>query len=570
MVTADNRSRNPHPKPLGSLSVITWSDGQTWGDRPSETYLQSLTRHRRQKPDEIFLDFDGLTVTYEMLDTRSTKMANALAKLGVEKGHTVVALLDNSEDMMLAFCAVNKLGAIWVPINTAYRGEFLRHQVADSEAPLAICESQYLDTMLAIIAELPKLERILVRNWGGDLETDVALASLDSVRGDDPTPPATPVEPEDISCLLYTSGTTGPSKACMISHNYMCSVGRRRNVSVPPVHGEVTWSCLPLFHSAALGSIFIANLLAGERVAIGSRFSVSSFWDEIERSQAKSAVILASMLPLVAHAPDTPAMLRCRGQLRVVTGVPLTAADRQIWLERFGVQYLNSFAYGQTEANFVSLLPFGEPIPPLDSMGPPSEDFDVMVMGEDHRPTPLGTAGELVVRPRHPGTIFSGYWHRPNDTIKAMEDLWWHTGDFVRMDGNGYLYFVDRKKDYLRSRGENISSFEVESAVMKHPAIAEVAFHAISGHVGTEDEIKATVILRLDAVITERELFLWARENLPYFAVPRYIEFRNSLPKTPVGRVQKHELRAEGKTETTWDAFAEGLEIRRKKPSSTI
>jgi crotonobetaine/carnitine-CoA ligase len=352
----------------------------------------------------------------------------------------------------------------------------------------------------------------------------------------------------------------------MISHNYMCSVGRRRNVSVPPVRGEVTWSCLPLFHSAALGSIFIANILAGERVAIGSRFSVSGFWDEIERSQAKSAVILASMLPLVAHAPDTPAMLRCRGQLRVVTGVPLTAADRGIWQERFGVQYLNSFAYGQTEANFVSLLPYGEPIPPLSSMGPPSEDFDVMVVDDNGRPTLLGTAGELVVRPRHPGMIFSGYWRRPDDTVKAMKDLWWHTGDVVRMDESGYLYFVDRKKDYLRSRGENISSFEVESAVLKHPAVAEVAFHAIDGEAGAEDEIKATVIMTASAMISERELFLWIKENLPYFAVPRYIEFRHSLPKTPIGRIQKHELRAAGKTETTWDAFADGLVIRRKKP----
>jgi crotonobetaine/carnitine-CoA ligase len=531
--------------------------------------LQSLTRHRREQPDEVFLDFDGQTVTYEMLDTRSTRMANALAQLGVQKGQTVVAVLDNSEDMMLTFCAVNKLGAIWVPINTAYRGEFLRHQVADCGAALAICESAYLDNLLALVEDLPGLERILVRNLSATYESRVTVASFESIRGDNAKPPAVLVEPEDICCLLYTSGTTGPSKACMISHSYMCSVGRRRNVSVPPVRGEITWSCLPLFHSAALGSIFIANLLVGERVAIGARFSVTNFWNEIERSQAKSAVILASMLPLVAHAPDSPAMSRCRGQLRVVTGVPLTAADRKIWQERFGVQYLNSFAYGQTEANFVSLLPFGDPIPPLSSMGPPSEDFDVMVIGDDQRPTPLGTPGELLVRPRQPGMIFSGYWGRPEDTVKGMRDLWWHTGDVVRMDEEGYLYFVDRKKDCLRSRGENISSFEVESAVLKHPAVAEVAFHAVAGAIGTEDEIKATVILRSDATLSERELFIWITDNLPYFAVPRYIEFRPSLPKTPIGRVQKHELRAAGKTATTWDAFAEGLDTRRKKSAGT-
>jgi len=217
--------------------------------------------------------------------------------------------------------------------------------------------------------------------------------------------------------------------------------------------------------------------------------------------------------------------------------------------------------HGQTEANLATLLPWGESIPPLDSMGPPSEDFDAMVADDDDRPVALGQAGELLLRPRQPGVIFSGYWRRPEATLKAMSGLWWHTGDFVRMDRDGFLYFVDRKKDYLRARGENISSFEVESAVMRHPQVAEVAFHAI----GLEDEIKATVILQPGSLLSEQELFHWAEAELPYFAVPRFIEFRDALPKTPTGRVQKNELRAEGKTAATWDAQAAGLEIRRRR-----
>jgi crotonobetaine/carnitine-CoA ligase len=310
----------------------------------------------------------------------------------------------------------------------------------------------------------------------------------------------------------------------------------------------------------------IANLLAGERTAIAARFSVSGFWDEIERSEATSAILLASMLPLIAHAPDTAATLRCRKQLRVVTGVPLSATDRKIWQERFGVAYMNTYAYGQTEANLVSLLPWGAPLPPMDSMGPPSEDFDVMVADSDRRPVPIAEVGELLVRPRQPGVIFSGYWGRPQDTLNAMTDGWWHTGDYVRMDEQGYLYFVDRKKDYLRSRGENISSFEVESAMMTHPAVAEVAFHTVSAEAGMEEEIKATVVLRSAGEVSERELFEWALQNLPYFAVPRFVELRRELPKTPTGKVRKHELRAEGRTGRTWDAHAAGLQVRRGQP----
>ena len=161
--------------------------------------------------------------------------------------------------------------------------------------------------------------------------------------------------------------------------------------------------------------------------------------------------------------------------------------------------------------------------------------------------------------------MFSGYWRRPEDTLRAMRDMWWHTGDFVRMDEEGYLYFVDRKKDYLRSRGENISSFEVESALMTHPAVAEAACFAIPAEQDKEEHVKAAIVLAEGQAIGERALFEWARDNLPYFAVPRYIEFIAGLPKTPTGRVQKHELRALGVTATTWDSVAENLEIRRPK-----
>lgn len=551
----------------GGISQFVWKDDVVWGEVPLQSHVAVLARHARERPDSLFLDFEGETLTFAQLQDRATAMAHALADLGVAAGASVAVVMDNSADQVVSLFAVNLLGAIWVPVNTAYRGEFLRHQLADSRAVLAICDAGLLDDLLHVAPGIPDLARILVRgaDTGALPAACIPVEPLDRHRGADLTPIVSEIDPRDISCLIYTSGTTGPSKGCMVSHAYLCSIGRRRNLSVEPWPGMIAWSCLPLFHIASLAAVLISTLLAGERASIARHFSVSGFWKEIERSGADSAVLLATMLPLVAHMPDCPEMARCKGQLKVITGVPMTQEDRRIWRERFGVAYVNTHAYGQTEANLVTFLPWGEPEPPAGSMGPPSRDFDMMVVDDEGVPVPLDTAGELVLRPRQPGAMFSGYWQRAEDTVAASRDLWWRTGDVVRMDAGGYLYFVDRKKDYLRSRGENISSHEVESAVGVHPEIAEVAFHSVPAEEGVEEQLKATVVLAAAASCDERALFDWMRGALPYFAVPRFIELRERLPKTPTGKVQKQDLRMEGVTASTWDSLAHGLEIRRPR-----
>lgn len=533
-----------------------------------ETYLDSLRRWATEKPEAVFLDFEGKLITFGELDALSTRFGNALRALGVQRGDRVATIMDNSDDAIVAFFGINKIGAIWVPVNTAYRGEFLRHQMTDSGASIAVCDACYLENLLAVADQLPDLRRVLLRDGMPPAGAAIPISPLDEHRGGDDSPIDLIISPQDIACLMYTSGTTGPSKGCILSHAYFCSTARQRNRCIVPFSGIVTWSCLPLFHTAATSTVLLANILAGERIAMAARFSVSTFWDEVEQSGATSITLLASMLSLIAHAPDTPAMLRCKGQVKVLTGVPLSAADRAIWENRFGVEYIMSFGYGQTEANMITFLPWRAPQPPADSMGPAAAEFEVMVADDRTRPVPIGQTGELIVRPTVPHAMFSGYWGRPADTLRAMGGMWWHTGDLVRLDAAGYLYFVDRKKDYLRSRGENISSFEVESAILKHADIAEVACHAIPAQPGREEELKTTAVLHASATLNERGLFEWMMETLPYFAVARYIEFRDSLPKTPTGKVQKEVLRAEGRTAATWDCEAEGLRVRRPPPAA--
>ena len=530
-----------------------------------DTVLNALDRAVADAPDHVFLDFEGDTYTVSDVANLSLRFAHELRALGVEPGQTVVTILDNSIDQVVSWLAVNRLGAIWVPLNTAYKGEFLRHQIEDSSAGIVICESAYLANLADVSRALPKLRLILRRGPEVPVQPECAVSiwSLDQHRGTDETPIPSHARPSDLSMLIYTSGTTGPSKGCMISHNYICHMAGQAIRSIPPTESDVVFTPLPMFHAAALDTI-LGGLLSRTTVAVASRFSLSGFWPEIKRSGATIARLMASMLPLIAHAPDSESMHRCRGQLRAVVGGPFPAQVRTIWHERFGTSFTSAHQYGLTEGCRLSTVSIDDDPMPDDSVGRIDVDcYEVVVLDDDDNILPEGEQGEIAFRPRKPDVMFSGYWKRPEDTAATWRNLWMHTGDYGRIR-DGILFFVDRKKDYVRSRGENISSFEVEKAFLAHPAIAEVAAHAAGDGV-SEDQLKITVVLRNDVSLSEADLCHWALDHVPYFAVPRYIEFRHELPVTPTRKVEKFTLRQQGVTSTTWDRDAAGIQIRRAR-----
>lgn len=523
-----------------------------------------LSRAVAAVPDEPFLDFEGRMYSFRDVDEQSSFFAQAMVDLGVTRGSTVATMLETSIESIVTWLGVNKAGAVWVPLNTAYRGEFLRHQLADSLAEVMVCDAAYLDAVLDVVPQLPGLRVILCH---GEIPADVTAETvrvlpLSEHRGSRALPDIQ-VLPADLSMLIFTSGTTGPSKGCMVSQNYICSQGLQCNDAVPPEPGEVMYTCLPLFHVSALSQI-IAALAVKTRIAISPRFSVSRFWAEIERSGARNALVMGSIFPLLAHAAETPEMLRCHGQLRVVTGVPVTAEVREIWKTRFGVEHINSFGYGLTEGARLALHRYRGPehLPPMDSCGELATDrFEVVVLDDADRILPDGEVGEIAFRPKQPHVMFEGYWQRPEDTARVQRNLWMHSGDLGRIE-NGVLFFVDRKKDYLRNRGENISSFEIERAFLQHPELAEVAVHEVGAGVA-EDRMKVTAVLIEGSELTEEQLCRWALDRVPYFAIPRYIEFRTNLPRTATSKVQKFQLREEGATETTWDREVAGITVRR-------
>ena len=264
------------------------------------------------------------------------------------------------------------------------------------------------------------------------------------------------------------------------------------------------------------------------------------------------------MATLIAEAPDTEVSKRCYGQVRKVGAAPFPPDMVQKWRDRFGVPAEGSGGYGMTEAATISSLGPGEKPGPPGSSGKVGRDFDVRIVDDNDNELPPGTAGEIVARPNRPNIMFQGYWNRPEATVQAWRNLWFHTGDIGRIDEEGWLYFVDRKKDYIRRRGENISTFEMEAVFCEHPAIQDVAVHAVLSALG-EDEVKVTAVLKPGSRLTEEELCRWSIERLPRFAVPLYIEFRDDLPRSATGKVLKEQLRGEGATPTTWDREGAGI-----------
>jgi crotonobetaine/carnitine-CoA ligase len=535
--------------------MTTWSPGE------QTTVLMELDKAlARSGPNFEFIDFSGEKYTLGYLDAQSTSLAHGLRAAGAKHGECVVSVLDNCIEQILLLFACAKIGAIHVPLNTAYKGEYLRHQASDADGAVLVAEKEYVERLIAVEAGLPNARVLFVKGEMPAVSADkLELRPLESAYV--PTEDATGFTPapSDLAMLIYTAGTTGLSKGCMISHNYVCNMARQLMKAQKYTPADVIWTPLPGFHFNQYTATVMPALMSGAKAAVYPRFSVSRFWPEIERTGATVTQILSSMIRLIAEAAPNEAQQRCVGQLRVAAGAPFPPELQEVWRERFKPQYVRGPAgYGLTECAIVTSISIDETQPGKAS-GHHNDDFDVRIVDDNDNEVPAGTPGEIIVRPKHPHVMFEGYWKRPAETMKVLRNFWFHTGDIGMFDEDGFFFFLDRKKDYLRRRGENISSMEVEGVFSLHPEVREVAVHAVLADM--EDDVKVTLVLIEGASLTEEALCRWSVENLPYFAVPRFIEFRSELPKNPVGRVLKYELRDQGITEATWDRDKSEVEL---------
>ena len=551
-----------------------------WTSEEQSTILDLFERRVAADPDGEYLDIGGVKLSARDVMQSAGRFGGALAALGTEQHDRVATLIENSPSALLSWAGTTCSGRISVPINTAYKGDYLSHQLTDSGSRVLVVAAGLFPRVAAIIDRVPALEHVVVVDDAGDedgtqvvpADTPPGLGRVSVHRWGDlmsgpGSLPGVRIRPADLATFIYTGGTTGLSKGCMLSHNYHEALARQIGICWRRTADDVVWTPLPMYHFNALATAIVGALVYGGRAAIYRRFSVSQFWPEMNRTGATITSTLGTMAYLLAHDIDRPEMPNSGGSeanrsLRLLGAAPLPVEVDWVIRDRFSLETFSG-AYGVTEASLISWQPPGVENRPNAAGVANDQYFDVRIFDDHDHEVPAGTDGEIVIRPKRPHVMFEGYWGRPDETVAASRNFWYHTGDIGRVDDDGFLYFVDRKADYLRRRGENIASYEVERILMGHGALADVAVHAVPSPL-TEDDLKITATVKEGATVTEEELFRWCIDRLPYFALPRYIEFRAVLPRSPVGRVLKRELRTEGVTDSTWDVEAAGITYERR------
>ncbi len=538
-----------------------------WRSGSQSTIPELLMRRLEADADGPYLDVCGDTVTAAELVDVSARLASSLRSMGVSQGDRVATLIENSIEAVYAWWGIILAGAIAVPVNTAYKGEYLRHQLADSGSKVVIVAKEFLDRLEAVAGTIESVQHVVIISDVASAIAGTATSMWSELLTSDAKLPKITTKPSDLGTFIYTGGTTGLSKGCMLSHNYHEALTRQIGICWERTAEDVVWTPLPMFHFNAITTAVIGPLVFGGRSAIYRRFSVSNFWPEMNRVGATITSTLGTMAYLLAHDVDRPEMPRsgapeANTTLRLLGAAPMPVEVDDIMKNRFGLTTFSA-AYGVTEASLISWQPPGGYNKPNAAGVINDEYFDVRIFDDEDNEVPRGDRGEIVIRPKRPEVMFAGYWGRPEVTVETSRNWWYHTGDIGIVDEDSFLFFVDRKADYLRRRGENIASFEVESIIMGHGQIADVAVHAVPSPL-TEDDLKITATRVEGATVSEEELFLWCVEQLPYFALPRYIEFRADLPRSPVGRVLKRELRDEGVTAATWDLDQSGVVFEKR------
>jgi crotonobetaine/carnitine-CoA ligase len=506
--------------------------------------------------------------SFKEVNTLANKIANGLIQLGIKKGDRVAVLLPNSADYILIWFGILKAGGIMAPVNTAYKMDFLRYIIDNSDSRILFAAEEYLERIAPIQDNIPQVEKLVVWNQNYKDVQEARTMSKPLVSYKEFLDSSTSEEPEvdtkfiDIARLMYTSGTTGRSKGVAKSHaaDYYSARGYAEMLELN--NKDILFTCLPLFHSNAQVLCVYPALITGARVAIYERFSGSQFWKWIRESGATVFNSLGAMSYFLWGQPRVPEEKEHKVRLALISPAPHDMLEE--FLKRFNIKILEG--YGLTETGVVTYMPSDQPFR-IGSCGKEAPGYEVKITDpETDEELPRGRVGEIVVRPRIPNIMLYHYHKMPEKTVEDFRNFWFHTGDAGRMDKNGYVYFVDRVKDYIRRRGENISSFEVERIVCQHPGVAEAAALGIRAGEGkfAEDEVMILVVKKSNYEdLRHEDIIQHCEERMPYFMVPRFIRFVSSFPKTPTERVQKHILKEQGVTTDTWDREKARYKIKR-------
>ena len=514
-----------------------------------------IDRYAAQHPDKEFIRFeDGQRWTWAQAREIGLRTAAALQARGVTPGDTVLAWLPNNASIVRIWLGANYAGAIFVPINQSYRGRLLEHVLNTSRAKVMICHPQLAERLTDI--NLAHLTHVIVEGQTADNVRLAVKVEPDSVL-DQPGEPDRAYEPQlwDIQAIIFTSGTTGPSKAVQVTYLHLFATAQ---ATYGYINGSDTMMInLPMYHVGGTAS-FMSAVSVGASISLYDGFNTREFWNQVRASNASvvSGLIGAMTVFLSKNEPkpddaDNP--------LRMVTLMPINA-DTVALGKRYGFSHLSGF--NMTELSGPLITNINETVD--RSLGKPRVGVQCRIVDDHDMEVPVGTIGEFICRSDRMWDQFTGYYGNPEATAQALRNGWFHSGDLMYRDGDNNFFFVDRKKDSIRRRGENISSLEVEMEIASFPAVREVAAYAVASPAG-EDEVMIAVAPKPGDTIDPVALIKYLTPRMAHFMVPRYVRIEAELPKTPTNKIQKSDLRAQGITADTWDREAAGMMLKREK-----
>lgn len=515
-----------------------------------------LDKAYRDCPERIFALFeDNTEISYAGLYHQTRQMAAALQKLGVKQGDRVLVWLPNGRPMLLAWFAINYMGATFVPINTSYRGPLLTHVITNAAATLMVAHTQLIPRLADI--ETTQLQTVVsIGDYASDPIGGLKILAETALKAsEDELQPIAEVMPWDIHSIIYTSGTTGPSKGVLSTycHHYtIATVGYGFMNS-----DDRMLVNMPLFHVSGTGAVFCA-LIRQSSIALFDAFDSKQLWNQIREKQATLvSAFVGSMAQFLEKAPPLPN--DADNPLRMTLLVPIS--DTIISLsKRYDFDYVSGF--GMSELPVVLVTEVNSRVP--GNCGKPRSGVEVRLVDENDNEVAPGEVGELIARSDVPWSITPGYNAMPQASLEAWRNGWFHTGDLFRQDANGNYFYIDRRKDSIRRRGENISSQEVENVVLTYPEINDAAAVAVPSE-ESEDEVLLVITNNPGEQVDPLALFEFLRPRLAHFMLPRYIRTVDALPLTPTNKVQKNILRDEGVTADTWDREKAGVVVKREK-----
>lgn len=509
-----------------------------------------LRRQAQRIGGRVFTVCGNETITYADADQRAERVAAAFHTLGIAKGERVALLLHNRIEYLDLWFGLSRIGAIQLPLNTAYKGLQLLHTLKRAPVSVVVVEDALLPELEAVIDQIHDVKTLIVLGNAKPRCKRNYLFYNDILYSPASMPPSIAVSGADTGAIMNTSGTTGPSKGVRLSHAQQYILGRNIVRDMSLTENDVYYNFFPLFHNTAQAMITLPVLLTGAKMVLIDRFSATRFWPDIRAHGCTAFYYIGEILRILLKSIDA-----AEGNgttLRIGWGIGASPHDFAEFQTRHGVALRSG--YGSTEANVGVYLPHDNP--KLTSVGRAIEGYEVRIAGEDNDPLPPGKTGEILVRCSEPCAIMQGYDGDLEATVAAWKDLWFHTGDAGYLDADGNLHFVGRVKDGIRVRGESVSAFEIEAVMSQVDGVLEVAAIAVPGELGG-DEVKIVVVASPGLIPNAQTLINHAQKHLPKFAVPRYVEFVEALPKTETNKVRKNVLRETPVTPNTWDRLAQ-------------